>query len=727
MMRRRPFRFRLLASALPAAVAACLLASGLLAPAPARAQSQENLTQPGERAVITADEMTHDKELQTVTARGGVEIDYAGRTLRADTVSYQMAKDMASASGNVVLVDTDGTTMFSDYAELTGELKDGFAREIRIRLTDGSIAAAREARRTGGNRTEMDYGVYSPCDACNAEGDRLWQVKAVRVVHDQQERQITYRDAWLEVAGVPVAYTPYLSHPDPTVKRRSGFLAPSIARSPSLGMTMEVPYYLVIDDQQDLTITPQIAVEDNPALAVEYRGLGHDARIAAEVSGTYTRDGRFRNHVNAEMLASLDDTWRAGADVALTSDRSYLKTYRDLSPSFLTTRPYLQGFGRRSHAIVEGYYFQSMRAPTTITESAPVVLPLAEWNYVSAPGERGGYHTFDTGFAAVSREGDGTDSRRLSAEYGWHLPYIGPIGDVYRLDVSVRGDAYHVADVDTPDGSYTGTTGRIVPQAALTWSWPMMRSHEGWSEVIEPIVQGVVAPRGQNPEDIPNEDSLDFEFDDTNLFSTNRFTGWDRVEGGARVNYGLRYGAFIPGTGRLEMMGGQSWTPAPEGLFTDASGLAQEFSDYVGRIGLEAGPNLGLLYRFRLDKDTLQANRYELAARVGPPALQVGVSYIGLVGETLRSSGQATEREEVTVGVSSRFSRYWRARAVAQWEMADEVEPLLIGGGLGYEDECLAVDFTAERRYTYDEELESGLYVGLRVLFKTLGETTIGN
>jgi LPS-assembly protein len=293
--------------------------------------------------------------------------------------------------------------------------------------------------------------------------------------------------------------------------------------------------------------------------------------------------------------------------------------------------------------------------------------------------------------------------------------------------VSVRGDAYHVADVATPEGSYTGTTGRFVPQAALTWSWPMMRAHDGWSEVIEPIVQGVVAPRGQNPEDIPNEDSLDFEFDDTNLFSTNRFTGWDRVEGGARVNYGLRYGAFIPGTGRLEMMGGQSWMPAPEGLFTEGSGLSEDFSDYVGRIGLDAGANLGFLYRFRLDKDTLQANRYELMARVGPPALRLTTSYIGIHGETLRASGQPVDREELSVGLYSRLSRYWRGYATGRVDLSNEVEPLNIGGGLGYEDECLSVDLAMERRYTYDEELESGLYVGLRVLFKTLGEAAIAN
>lgn len=700
------------------------------APAPASGQDRVvDLPAPGsegsERAVITADELTHDKGLDTVTARGGVEIHYAGRLLMADTVSYQITKDHATASGNVTVVEPDGTTLFADYVELENELKEGLIQEIRLLLKDGSRAAARQAVRAG-DRTVMSQGVYSACDSCTTDPSRplTWQIKAMRVVHDQKTKDITYRDAWMEVFGVPVAYTPYLSHPDPTVERRSGLLAPSYGGTRDLGFTLKVPYYYVISPHQDVTLAPMITTDEGFVLSGEHRLAFDRGRIVSEGSITKDSEGRVRNHLFAKGEIDLDSTWRAGADINLASDETYLRRYGFDSSAFLTTRPYLEGFSQRSYTLVEAYYFQDMlnHDDKVIDLDPPIVAPTAGWHYVSAPGQQGGWHTADVSTAVISRT-DGPDSRRLTAEYGWHLPYTSPLGEVYRLDLSLRGDAYHVEDVPNPAGgaNIDGATGRLIPTAALTWSLPLERSHTSYHEVIEPIVMGVISPRGQNLDRVPNEDSLDFEFDETSLFQIDRFPGYDRIENGPRINYGLRYSAYGSAFGRLGALIGQSWRAWPDGGFRPGSGMDEQFSDYVGRVTLRPNDNLDMVYRFRLDKDTLEAKRNNLSLAVGPPILRLGVDYLSLEGTPLDEGG-AEPTDSLSTSLTSAFSRYWTARMHARYDLTEDGGPLSVGGGLSYEDECLRVDLSGAREYTYDRDYEGGYRVGLRLVLKTLGE-----
>lgn len=700
------------------------------APGTAASPSEEPATDgpaPGsldsERAVITADELTHDKGLDTVTARGGVEIHYAGRILLADTVNYQVTKDYATASGNVTLVEPDGTTMFADHVELEDKLKEGLVNEIRILLTDGSRAAAHSGIRSDG-RTTMRQAVYSACDACEDDPGRplAWQIKAMNVVHDQTEKEVIYHNAWLEMFGVPVAYTPYLSHADPTVKRRSGLLSPSYGASGDLGMSVTVPYYYTFSPSHDVTISSMFTGNEGPVLIGEHRLAFDRGRIVTDGSITQNSDGDIRNHLFTEGVLHLDDTWRAGANVNLTSDDTYLRIYDFDNASYLTSRAYLEGFSRRSYAVLEGYAFQNLsRYYDEPGQSTPWVIPNAGWYYVGAPGQYGAWHTADVTSAIVARN-DGPDSRRLSAEYGWHVPYTGPMGDVYRLDLTMRGDAYHVEDVTTDDSGHdvNGATGRLIPTAALTWSLPLERAHDSYHEVLEPIVMGVVSPRGQNRDRIPNEDSLDFEFDESNLFEANRFTGYDRIENGPRVSYGLRYSAYGSGFGRVSTIIGQSWRAWPDGAFRPNSGVDEQFSDYVGNVSLQPSDNFDLVYRFRLDKDTLETKRNNLALNIGPPVLNLDLDYLSLEGAPLEDGGARTTKS-LSAEVRSKVSRYWTIGLNSRHDLTAGGGPVRAGGSVEYEDECLWVDLAATRDFTYDRDYEGDFRISLRVTLKTLG------
>src|SRR3546814_116661 len=130
--------------------------------------------------LITADELTYDETNGLVVAAGNVEISQSDRVLLADKVTYDINADVVTAEGNVTLIQPGGDTVSAEFVELTGDLKEGFIRDIRVLLADNTRIAAASGTRTGGNRTEFSTGVFSPCELCRDDPTRppLWQLKA---------------------------------------------------------------------------------------------------------------------------------------------------------------------------------------------------------------------------------------------------------------------------------------------------------------------------------------------------------------------------------------------------------------------------------------------------------------------------------------------------------------------------------------------------------------------
>ncbi|SDH72649.1 LPS-assembly protein [Roseospirillum parvum] len=674
--------------------------------------------------VVTASQMTYDRDLEVVTGRGDVEVLHGQRMVVADTINYDIGHDLVTASGNVSLVEPDGNVLFADYVELKGDLAEGVAREIRLMLADRSRLFAESLTRQAGNRSTLTRARYTPCDTCRDNPDRapLWQVKAREVVHDQAAREIYYRDATLEMFGVPVAYTPYLQHADPTVRRQSGLLPPTIGNSSSLGFNVKVPYFFVLSDHEDLTLTALATTEKGGSLIAEHRNRFRTGEVDHTASLTYDGDSTV-GHIDGEGEFHIDETFRAGWEVALAPDDTYMRRYGFGADAWLTNRAYVEGFDNNDYASLDGFYFQGQRADDD-PGLTPLVLPRLQYHLVGDPGRAGGYTWFKGGAVAINR-GEGSDSRRLSGDLGWTLPYISPLGERYELTTRVKGDLYHVAQVadGTPaDGSFDGVTGRVIPSMSLRWSLPLAAARETHTEIIEPIIQGIVAPVGGNPSGIPNDDSRDFVFDDTNLFSDNRFTGWDRVEDGSRLNYGLRYSAIGRGGGDFSMLIGQSYRFHESAMFGTDSGLSGKLSDVVGRLAVRPSDNLNLNYRFRLDRENFAPQFSNLDLNIGPDPLSLGLSHIYLT-ETRIDDTTIDEKHQMSGSLNSRFGQYWEGKVDATYDLRDNHKGWVsVGGALTYEDECFTMRGTVRQSYTSDRDYEDGLSFSLQLILKTLGE-----
>jgi len=713
------------------AAIAILLGLALLGAAPSSAAAVEpSIEAP---ALVSADQVTYDETLGVVTASGAVEIVQEGRVLLADSVSYNLRSNVVTASGNVALLEPSGEVLFADFVELTDNLREGFVRDIRMLLTDRSRLAAASGVRSGGNKTVLRKGVFSPCELCREDPTRapLWQIKAIEVEHDQEARMIRYRDAWMEIYGVPVAYTPYFEHPDPTVERKSGFLAPTVGSTDSLGLTYQQPYYWAIDRDRDATFAPIITTDQGVVLAGDYRQLFPSGRLGLRASATKadrTESGGsvkkdvFRGHIDGTARFDIDRTWRGGLDLQRASDDTYLRLYNFSDESFLTSRAFVEGFRGRNYLAANSFLYQGLREGDD-SDEAPIILPLVDYNFVSEPGVAGSRYTLDTNLMVLSRI-DGRDSRRLSAAAGWELPYTAPAGDIYNLVARVEADGYWTDGVDpdsdevNPQGDFgSDFAGRVFPQLALQWRYPWVQHNADFDQMVEPITQVVVSPKGANPGEIPNEDSPDFEFDDTNLFSLNRFPGIDRVDSGPRFDYGVKWTGDGFG-GYAEALLGQSYRLEESDAFAPGSGLSDNFSDFVGRILVRPRDELQLLYRFRFDKDDLRSRRNEVDLRVGPPALTLDLSYILL--DSPGGESEFEDREELNWTLSSRLTRYWSIFGGSRVDLESD-STLSSRIGLTYADECFLIQGIAERSYYSDRDIEPEDSFFINVVFKYLG------
>ncbi|MBV8505738.1 MAG: LPS-assembly protein LptD [Alphaproteobacteria bacterium] len=725
--------------------------------------------------LFRADEIQYDEQLALTIARGHVEISQNGQVLLADTVTYNQRTDTVTASGNVSLTQPTGEIVFADFMELRDSMSEGFGKNVRMLLADRSRLAANAMRRTNDNHTELVRGVYSPCDLCKDDPSAppLWQLKAREIDHDKELQLIEFRDAVMEIDGWPVFYSPYMSVPDPSVKRASGFLTPSIGSSNTLGAHVTIPYYLVLGPDKDVTFAPRFYTKAGPLLETDYRERFGNGTLEAVGSLNHSNVGfgnstssegeQWRGHINEHSVFDLDETYRTGLDVQRVSDQTYLLRFGFGNPllNAMISRAYLEGFEARASTDVNAYLFQPL-LPGLGDSTQPIVLPVANRNWQSPPDPLGGRWNLNANILDIVRE-VGTQTRRLSLGSEWNRSFTDPLGGQYHFSASARGDGYSIGNLsavsnpELPSAFFPANgqpalaptptsfvTGRTFPQVGLVWSYPLIRRGESSTQLIEPIVGGFAAPSSGNRRNIPNEDSLSYELTDTDLFRRDRLAGYDILDTGQRVDYGTKLGLYEKEGGSYRLLIGQSYRAQPNPFLPPGSGAEKRLSDVVGRMVLSPNSYLDLIYRFRFDANPLTNRDQQVGISAGPPSLRVSGNFVYLPAQlqsqvvTIPTSGQNVvygKREQLSFSVTAKLTRYWSMQASETISLTNSTalvnnvpSPMASSASLYgslsaiYQDECMAFIGALTQSGIRSGDVVPGYSVVFSVVFKNLGE-----
>jgi len=753
---KRPTRARLLAGA--AALSLLALAHPSLAQTAAPAAAPADGLAP-EAFFLEADQVIQNDGENVVTAKGDVEVRYQGRTLRAQEVTYDRATGVVTASGQTTLINPDGSAQFAEAITLDDQMRAGIAQGFSTRLPgDVKIAAASAVRRSE-TVSELNKAIYTPCPVCvDAQGKQhgpTWSIRADKVVQDRDRQIVYYRNATIIMFGVPVFYTPVFWHADPSAERKSGLLTPKLTASRRRGLSYEQPYLQVISPSQDLILSPQLNTKVNPFLNAAWRKRFYAGRIEARGGYTYEAelDGEghrlgnttSRSYVLADGQFDINDYWRWGFSAERTSDDLIFDKY-DISDVYaqrglimtddrrLTSQLYATRQDQRSYFSMAALSIQGLR-PTDIDRTFPTIAPLIEARWEPRGPVMGGRLRLLGGGVVLtrdqsaelgsSRDDPGIDSRRATAQADWRSDYTFASGLRVSPFANLRGDVYSISDLP---GGEEHSEGRLLGAAGVDLRWPFFRRDGDRTIVLEPMAQLAVSPEADQiiigyDADGPvyfNEDSQGLEFDETNLFRTNRFAGFDLYEDGARLNVGGRASVIYDNGRGGSLMVGRSFRNEPNTVFASRSGLQPRASDWI--VAAEAIPmgGVALFSRARFEAETGSLRRIEAGADVNTARAGGFVRYLrdnedvfGEQREDIDFAGDALLYGNWGVtfrGVRDLERDVWRRQEI----------------GVLYRDDCLEAAVVWVHEETFNRTLGPSDSVQVRLTLATLGDKGYG-
>ena len=691
--------------------------------------------------VLDADNIFVNDADNTVIAKGNVEATYEGRVLRADQLIYNRTTNKVRATGNVVIIDEDGTENFADEIETDSNLDEGYAIGYSTRLPDGGVAVAESAVRSSDGYNALDKIVYTSCELCDEDDTPTWALRARRAVLDQNAQMMSYRDAVLEVAGVPVFYLPFFAHPDPSSDRRSGLLPPDFGTSSKLGVFYEQPYYWAISPYSDLTISPKVMANVAPLLEAQYRKRFWSGSISANVSLTQEQefnsdgekfgDDQFRGHIFAEGGFVIRPGWRWGFAVEQVTDDLYTRRYdiegendaRGLyagQPRYLLNQLYTQAQSRDWYFDSALLTFETNRAGDSDAR-LPRALPLMFGERLFDYGDFGTLAV--SGSTAILERELGVDSYRASAGIDWSTTQVLPGGVLVNPFAEGRYDYYQLDNT----GTGVSDASRGVASLGTRISYPLYRPGKIVDLLVEPEAMVAYGTSGTNDTDIPIEDSLFYELDETSLFKANAASGFDTYEGGSKASLGASVSAKWKNGMTISALGGRRWRDMSDPLFDVGSNLDGTVSDWVAGISADFGNPLKLETRVRLDDNDLSVNRLDARIKTNFWRLRTDARYYSIVGD-VTNSGFSDEGIQVTSELQITDDYYFlyslsrdisgRSNAFGRISEPRDIRQSI---GFAYEDDCSRFEIAFERSEAQDREIGPEDSIKFRFALKTIG------
>jgi LPS-assembly protein len=716
--------------------------------------------------LVQAVEVDYDYNNSRVSAVGNVQMFYNGTSVEADKVIYDQKTKRLHAEGNIRMTDAEGKITYANIMDLSDDYRDGFVDSLRVDTAEDTRMAATRSDRSSGNYTVFENGVYTACAPCRDDPKKppLWQVKGARIIHNETEKMLYFENAQLEFFGVPMAYLPYFSTPDPTVKRKTGFLMPAYSSYTPYGYGVETPFYWAIAPDYDATFNPRFTTRQGVLLQGEFRQRLIDGSYQIRAYGidqldrsAFTGqpgDRQFRGGVETKGQFALNDKWTWGWDGVLLSDYYFmsdyrLAQYRDPLGSFLSlpteaiSQLYLTGVGNRSFFDARTIYYLSFSG---FQNQVPVIHPVIDYNNVINNPIFGGEFSYKTNFTSLTRETAAFDPittlantnalcttasadplarmpsqcllrgmpgtyTRLTAEAQWRKSFTDPYGEIWTPFAILRADAIDASISNQPGVSNFLPVGdtqalRLMPTVGLEYRYPFINVQPWGTTTIEPMAQVIIRPNETYAGKLPNEDAQSMVFDASNLFSVDKFSGYDRVEGGGRANVGVQATTQFDRGGSVKVLFGQSYQLFGLNSFAVAdvtntgvdSGLQNTRSDYVASASYSPNRTYTFSVRSRMDQATMDVNRFEAEGRATFDRWSVSMLYGNYAAQP--ELGYLTRREGLLGSASIKLAANWVVSGSARFDLvANKINTYIIGAG--YVDDCFVLAANYVTSYSY--------------------------
>ena len=698
-------------------IACLLLVTATLVTSPVVASEQD--------ISFEADSVTVNQDDGSMLAVGNVEMQQAGMTLTADEVRYNRDEDRAVASGDVTFIDADGGVHRSDVMTLDTEFTHIVADTLRSRYPDGSFFIADSGDIRTDSVSVYDSSRFSPCDCDFENGETpIWDLRATSTRHNVETRTIIHRNVRMHIMNLPIGYLPYLAHPDWTVRRRSGFLAPSFIINTDLGLTASIPYFMVIDETSDAEITPYRFQHRGNAVRTRYRRFWDRSEFGATLYTanveTYKKNRENVAAIDAAYGARIGQGWDVDMRLQRASQDTFMRRYKFNGSTSLKSEIVAQKQTQDRYYRVEMWDIQGLNAADT-ADTEPSVLPHVFYEKIR-PGMRPSQR-IKTEISAMQVDNDEehdmsrwTGNVELSDE-------IEAGGITTELKAGVIGTYYSIQKKPAAATTKTDDLGRVTPMASVEWRSPISVSTASRSGVLEPRLQLAYVGGEDKTDEIPNRDSADYRVDEANLFLLNRYQGYDYLRPGTRADVGVSAISNDAFLGEVSGFIGASYRLSGK----PSSGLAvnddDNLSDIVASLSVNPDIPVQVDWSGRMAADDLKLNesRTSLSGTVG--SLSLGIEHLQLAKPYFQSA--ASDLEELKLSATYNLPGGWAATGSQVWDLSNgktrrdsSTASLTWTGGI---QDCLTFNLDYDRDLESDRDISASDQFLLTINFKYLG------
>ena len=672
-----------------------------------------------------ADAVSISQEDGSMLATGNVIMTQAGMTLRADEVRYNRGDDVAVATGNVEFIDNDGAVHRANVMTLDTEFTHIVAETLRSRYPDGSFFIADNGDIVAGAKSVFDSSRFSACNCEFGNGETpIWDLRATSTRHNTETKTIIHSNVRMHILNLPVWYLPYLAHPDWTVRRRTGFLAPSFGVSSDLGFTTSIPYFVVIDDTSDIEFTPYRFQHRGSAIKTRYRQNWDNSELNAVIyAGSLNTFKKNRENVaaiDAQFSSRIGDGWDTNLRARRASQDTFMRRYKFGSDTWLKSSAVAERIKPNRYYYVEASDAQSLSAGTA-ADHQTTILPYVFYEDTK-PGFRN-TQSLKTEISAIQLDNDeGHDMARWVG----NVELTDQLSDG-SLKTEIRtgliGSYYSIQQKPAAATTKTDDIGRIIPAASVSFRYPLAIYSNNSSTIIEPRMQLAYVGGKDRTADIPNRDSADYRIDPANLFLLNRYQGYDYMRPGSRADMGISVQANHAVLKRISGFIGVSRRLSGK----PSSGLAvnenSNLSDYVASFAAKPFDRVSFSWSGRMAPDDFKLNESKTEISGDISRLSYSFSHLQLAKPYFALA--ASDLEELTASFTYTIGGGWQAVGSQVWNLSNgktvrdsSTAALKWTGGL---QDCLTIDFGYDRDLDADRDIKADDQFTFTMNFKYLG------
>jgi LPS-assembly protein len=681
---------------------------------------------------LISDKIDYNKLSGELIATGNVQVLYDKILLSADKIKYNSNLDKLSIIGKFVIYDGKNSVSSNNDAIINTKLKSGLIKGARAIINNRLQISAQSLNQENTNYNIFNTVVASSCEICANNPTPFWQIRAKKIIHNKEKQKIFFENARLDFLGLPVLYIPTLNIPEPGISRASGVLVPQFSTSDKVGFSSKIPYYIALNENKDVTLTPYIMSKNSFILETEYRqytSKGYfELKNAFSIKDNFNH-GRLNGFIEGKGSFALRKNYKADFNLDLANTIDFAngeKPFKDnydysepeddrLRNSFDINRTTSDSFFQFGTSFTQSFRYKDFNGDSLKEEDPNVPLILPEFYYKK--------NFYDTNYAGkysltaqsvnLANLNTGQYSR-IGGKVDWKTDWQTNNGFNFATLTQMNANTYII------DNNFYKNA---MPLAMIEARYPLKKNNEKISHMIEPITQIIWSPNqltGHLNNNQNTSDSTTAEFEETNLFSTNRFPGFDDVEAGLRANIGGKYIMYEPNGWEFTTTAGRVFRQKNLNQFdaSKSTGLDKLNSDYVSAFSLKSPQNLKVLTRLLLD-DSMDASKHETKLGYSSDKYSADLGYVWLDKQSVLNLDN--HQHEVNISTNYMVNNKWNLGA--DWRQdIDTHSPISGNFEVTFENDCAKMNFSLDLQYDEQDRLDRTF--GLQVFLSGLGSNS---